>query len=663
MKKFFPVLLMLTALAVAGSCTGNGAGNATSGKAEGLVESAYNAHKSDRILNLADSLEALGEMSAIQADYWRGYAYSRLRNRRLAEASWSEAVLLEPKNDSDAEYYVRSANRLSDMMLLKNDYESALRVALPALEKLHEGGKEEGEDYAHLLIAVGCCDLNLGNVPDARDKFEQAYSEFLKMPGRYNTIMSGIITITDHCLAEKQYPDALVWVARLEQALDNFRALPKVNPEVVDKQEARVCLYKACVMEGMGYRTEAANAYDSALKCNYAKTAEGRMEALNYLMLAGRWSEAADNYQLLDKQLTEFGMSLTMDNISRFLLPKFEANYRSHRDAVALETGMQIRNSLDSALVWLREDKAAELAAIYHTQEIKQDLMAQEAKIQRDRFLAVLIGMLVLIAGLLMFLYARHGASVRLKEAYNQLEKANARAQEASRVKTAFLQQISHEVRTPINVLSGFAQILTTPGMELDEESRAQINTGVLDNTKRITGLISKILDLSDLVSTTTIEKKDIVSMRDIVSEAAANCNILDNEDIEYEVVSAGGEAKMLTNKHAASHVLALLLENAVKYTGKGTVRVCLEPGEKNVKFVVEDTGIGVPAEDAERIFGQFVQLDDYREGTGVGLSVARSIARRLGGDVTLDTSYTSGARFVFTLPYLNFLSSSSIPK
>ena len=67
--------------------------------------------------------------------------------------------------------------------------------------------------------------------------------------------------------------------------------------------------------------------------------------------------------------------------------------------------------------------------------------------------------------------------------------------------------------------------------------------------------------------------------------------------------------------------------------------------------FAVEDTGIGVPPEEAEHIFEEFVQLDDYYDGTGIGLTVARSIARRLGGDIVLDTDYTAGARFVFTLP------------
>ena len=72
---------------------------------------------------------------------------------------------------------------------------------------------------------------------------------------------------------------------------------------------------------------------------------------------------------------------------------------------------------------------------------------------------------------------------------------------------------------------------------------------------------------------------------------------------------------------------------------------------EQQIAFTVEDTGIGVPPKEAEHIFEEFIQLDDYYDGTGIGLTVARSIARRLGGDIVLDTDYTDGARFVFTLP------------
>ena len=98
------------------------------------------------------------------------------------------------------------------------------------------------------------------------------------------------------------------------------------------------------------------------------------------------------------------------------------------------------------------------------------------------------------------------------------------------------------------------------------------------------------------------------------------------------------------------------LLSNAVKYTDKGHVKLTIKEQEHDgdevdVFFCVEDTGIGIPAEEADHVFEEFVQLDHYYDGTGIGLTVARSLARRLGGDIVLDTSYTHGARFVMTLP------------
>ncbi|MCR5325628.1 MAG: hypothetical protein K6E37_02635 [Bacteroidales bacterium] len=110
-------------------------------------------------------------------------------------------------------------------------------------------------------------------------------------------------------------------------------------------------------------------------------------------------------------------------------------------------------------------------------------------------------------------------------------------------------------------------------------------------------------------------------------------------------------DLEIVTNRKAVTRILALLLENANKFTEKGMVSLKVVPKQSFVYFLVEDTGIGVPPEEAEHIFEHFVQLDDYKEGTGIGLSLARSLARRLGGGVILDTSYTFGARFVFSLP------------
>ena len=104
------------------------------------------------------------------------------------------------------------------------------------------------------------------------------------------------------------------------------------------------------------------------------------------------------------------------------------------------------------------------------------------------------------------------------------------------------------------------------------------------------------------------------------------------------------------TNRLYAVRIVGHLLENAVKFTEKGCITLRIETTDDRVRFIVEDTGIGVPADQAEHIFDEFVQLNSFVDGTGIGLTVARSVARRLGGNLWLDPNYSQGARFIFEL-------------
>ena len=243
-------------------------------------------------------------------------------------------------------------------------------------------------------------------------------------------------------------------------------------------------------------------------------------------------------------------------------------------------------------------------------------------------------------------------------------------AMESSRMKTDFIQQISHEIRTPLNILSGFAQILTS-GMELDESMKQEVTQGIADNTQRITGLVNKMLELAEASSQVEIMCNDDVPAVMIAAQAVDESRITLASHLYFDMqISPEVETAMMhTNLQQATRALVLLFDNAMKFTHpaeaqggadavKEKARVLLsvslqqqEEGGTMLFFVVEDTGIGVSPEEAEHIFDEFVQLDEYYDGTGIGLTVARSIARRLGGDIILDTSYTGGARFIYSLP------------
>ena len=238
-------------------------------------------------------------------------------------------------------------------------------------------------------------------------------------------------------------------------------------------------------------------------------------------------------------------------------------------------------------------------------------------------------------------------------------------AVESSRMKTDFIQNISHEIRTPLNILSGFAQVLTS-GMELDEATRQNVTKGIVDNTERITSLVNKMLEMADVGSETPLERNDQVLAIQIAAQAAEDSGITQATHLDFELdIAPEAETAMLTTALApAIRALVLLLDNAMKFThpaeaaggasavkeeAHAVLRVALD--EDKVIFTVEDTGIGVPPEESKHIFEEFVQLDKYYDGTGIGLTVARSIAYRLGGNIRLDTDYANGARFVYSLP------------
>ena len=202
--------------------------------------------------------------------------------------------------------------------------------------------------------------------------------------------------------------------------------------------------------------------------------------------------------------------------------------------------------------------------------------------------------------------------------------------------------------------------------MELDDDTKQDINRQITENTERITGLVNKMLELSDINSKTVLERTDQVLAIEIAAQAIEASGIEQADHLTFRLqVAPECESTMLqTNQEAATRVLSLLLDNAKKFThpaeakqgrkpveGKAEVVLKVATDGTTTTFVVEDTGIGVPVEEAEHIFEEFVQLDEYYDGTGIGLTVARSLSRRIGGDVVLDTTYTHGARFLFTLP------------
>lgn len=180
-------------------------------------------------------------------------------------------------------------------------------------------------------------------------------------------------------------------------------------------------------------------------------------------------------------------------------------------------------------------------------------------------------------------------------------------------------------------------------------EAKKQI---VTDPTSALRQL-NTILNANDLNMETALEADDNVTIGDIINKAVLESGISQANYLTF-TTEAGEDLKsmmILTKEDALVRALGAVLDNAGKFTTEGSVKLIVREEGSQIKFIVEDTGSGIPAEDAEKVFEPFTKLNSFFDGAGIGLAAARSIARRLNGDLTLDPEYTTGARFILSVP------------
>ena len=614
-----------------------------------------------------DSLQEIGLLTETKGNYYRAQAHYRLGQDLTAELCYKRALATdELYNDRPATFYF-ACDQLSTILTCKGDEQGSLDIATKGYGKARYDKSPSGQQWAALLLHdIGYCQMRLDQEAQAERNFKQAYSalkELAASDSSYDYLYSWArvsYNILDAYTSTGHFDKAALWMDSVEVAVKSMASSAECSPQKAEEYIGSFYTHKASVLTMTGHRAEADKVYEKFLHLDYANTNLGLVDNAEYLEMAERWNDRANLTPRLDSLLEAWEMPFSMYYLNAYQFPNFKAFLKSGRREEALQRAQLIAEKMDSIENYERNHNAAELSIMYETQEKEMQIAEQQAQLRYQRMIALAIAALLLTIFLTIFMYFRHRASVKLAEKNRELEQknreltiANARAEESSRMKTNFIQQISHEIRTPLNILSGFAQIVTTPGMELDDATRKDINQKITENTDRITGLVNKMLELSDASSKIVIERTDRVLAIQVAAQAVEGADIQGATHIKFDlqITPEAENAMLLTNERQSSHALVLLLDNARKFTKQGSVTLKVSTQAESVVFTVEDTGIGVPADEAEHIFDEFVQLDDYYDGTGIGLTVARSIVRRLGGDVVLDTSYHDGARFVMTLP------------
>lgn len=275
----------------------------------------------------------------------------------------------------------------------------------------------------------------------------------------------------------------------------------------------------------------------------------------------------------------------------------------------------------------------------------------------RDTIIFVTVLIIVLISALCITIHLLRRSrrlSAKLVKQGKELLVAKYNAEEANHAKSRFIANISHEIRTPLNAVLGFSQLFANDQIELTAEERKQYAELIMTNGNMLLKLIDDVLEVSKIEAGKlkfNIGEHDVVALLNTAAKIAETNR--KSEDVEIRVATSISHLTIETDRERLLQVLANLTTNAKKCTEHGSITIALEkqPNDDMISISVSDTGCGIPKEKATEVFERFSKLNSFRQGTGLGLSICKAFVEELGGKIWVDTTYTAGARFVFTHP------------
>ncbi len=236
------------------------------------------------------------------------------------------------------------------------------------------------------------------------------------------------------------------------------------------------------------------------------------------------------------------------------------------------------------------------------------------------------------------------------KKTEEALREAKEKAESSDKLKSAFVANMSHEIRTPLNAIVGFANLLVTSEDKEDFDSFKQI---IEQNSNQLLQLIGDILDLSKIESDTLDFVWSNVNVNAMMYELEKIFQMRNaaNPDVVIKCVASVGDCMIRTDRQRLIQVVSNLMTNAIKFTTQGSIIMGYEKRKEEIYFYVTDTGCGIPEENQSQVFERFVQLDSFKQGTGLGLPICSSIIRAMGGKIGVKSKPGGGSTFWFILP------------
>ena len=621
---------------------------------ENLYMSAY--AENDEQLQRESALQMISEAQKQKDQKYEDFGrvsllciyYNFGRGEQL-EAALPEMRKYFEKNNNWHHYYYASWLLASYHFNTGHNY-----TALQEAENMYNDARKRGNDDGILSAynLMGDIYRAMKDPNRAIDNYQTAAALMEKAESKDLNMLCNTYYGLSHSLAEAgRYKEIGAIAKKWEKTIDLWKSAAKKQGKDTTSINIRYmyCYLSIAEMEtGLGNTGKAAGWLQRAEQLGKDKGAIIRSAIAsgreNFYMAMGNYKQALLYNDQVYQLAVEISDSLgAMDSQQT----RAEILMKLGRKAEAADIYSHLFAIKDSTYSESNRSQLNEMNTLYH---VKDAMMEAQRKMAQRKMLMMGMGLIfavIIIAALVFF-------SRRQRKMMKRLQQANEKALESARMKKAFIDNMSHEIRTPLNIINGFTQALTMPGVELNEQERADMAQRVYKAATTITTNINNLLELSALESGSKSNQFVSIGCNKLCHIAITDSHITSTDTVSFTFDSEIDDTVTLTtDADSATKVLAELLTNAAKFTEKGhiSLHASIDKSDNQLLLAVEDTGLGIPADKREKVFENFVQLDDFTQGTGTGLPMCRLLIHRLGGTLQIDPEYTDGCRIVFTLP------------
>ena len=611
------------------------------------------------IVLLATQTDSFQIVYNTMAELSRYYYNQDMRDSLLYWNAMIDTISRQRKECPDALFTAGSL--LCQDYLWAEDYELAMNEAIRMINLADKQQQEYGQTRGNYNLAL--IYQTVGEDSNAMAAFHRGLPWLDKNSGRPVFEMQYLSDMVVSTLRLNQFDESEKILMRYEKLLD------KLEQDYETKGYIFPVLFHRCLLNSRfselytrsGQLGKAHDYLDKAsifLKDSldgYAKYAYYQSEALYYIKVGNNRLalSAIDNALLLENDLDMMNLKIQVLRQSGQL----EEAIRVYKKMLEMNTTIN-NNAFNRQINQLRI-----LNDLNDSEKQARELESQNAQIiAKQHQLIHILGTIAVLLILVVVLYRLYRRTCRLKnellcekdslvKSEKQLRIIKEKAVEANRLKTVFIANISHEVRTPLNAIVGFSELLVNDSYP--EKEKIAFAATINHSSELLMNLINDVLDLSRLESgnySFTIREWDAVAL---CHEAVIPYESKTTPGVKLTCSPFLESYKLNTDRYRIHQLLGHLLSNAIKFTQQGEVNLSFEADTANniVRFIVTDTGCGIPAEMHRKIFERFEKLDDFKQGTGLGLAICQIVAGQLGGSLYIDSSYTAGARFVFVHP------------